>query len=89
MALEIRSEQIDRLAQELAEATGETVEDAVGRAIRERLERVRPRELSPSERERWDDIQRLCAETREIARQTGFVPPSKEELEAMLGFDQH
>ena len=89
MALYIRSEQVDRLARELAAATGESITEAVGTALAERLQRVRPHEPSPSERERWQDIRRLCTDTRELARQTGFTPPTKEELEEMLGFDQY
>ena len=85
MALEIRSEQIDRLAQKLAEATGETVEDAVGRAIRERLERVKPRELSPSG-EREDAMTHLWR-AREISLAYGVKPMTKEEIEEMLGMD--
>lgn len=83
MTLRIDSEQIDRLAQELAEATGESVPEAVGKAIRERLERVKPRMLSPSEREAamthpW--------RTREICLAYGVKPPTKE-IEEMLGMD--
>jgi antitoxin VapB len=89
LALCIRSEQVDRLARELAAATGESITEAVGKALAERLERVRPHEPSPSERERWQDIRRLCMDAREIARRTGFTPPTREELGEMLGFDQY
>src|SRR5439155_24132371 len=41
MRLSIRDEEIQRLARELAERTGETVTHAVGMAIRERLDRIR------------------------------------------------
>jgi antitoxin VapB len=41
MALSIKSEEADRLARELAAATGETLTDAVTNALRERLERIR------------------------------------------------
>jgi antitoxin VapB len=89
LALYIRSEQVDRLARELAATTGESITEAVGKALAERLRRVRPHEPSLSERERWQEIRRLCTDAREIARQTGFTPPTKEELEEMLGFDQY
>jgi antitoxin VapB len=88
LAFYIRSEQVDRLARELAAATGESITEAVGKALAERLQRVRPHEPSPSERERWQAIRRLCMDAREIARQTGFTPPTKEELEEMLGFER-
>jgi antitoxin VapB len=41
MALSIKTEEADRLARELAAATGETLTDAVTNALRERLDRVR------------------------------------------------
>ena len=89
MALYIRSERVDRLARELAAATGESITKAVGEALKERLERFKPHEPTASERERWQDIRRLCEGTREIARQTGFTAPTKEELEEALGFDRY
>jgi antitoxin VapB len=39
--LNIRNPRTDRLARELAEATGESITEAVGRAVEERLARVR------------------------------------------------
>ncbi|MEO1063488.1 MAG: type II toxin-antitoxin system VapB family antitoxin [Actinomycetota bacterium] len=41
MALSIKSEQADRLARELARVTGESITEAVTRAIDERLRRER------------------------------------------------
>jgi antitoxin VapB len=43
MALSIKTEEADRLARELAAATGESLTEAVTTALRERLERVRAR----------------------------------------------
>ncbi|MEP6507053.1 MAG: type II toxin-antitoxin system VapB family antitoxin [Gemmatimonadales bacterium] len=43
MALSIKNRETDRLAHQLADATGETVTEAVTTAIRNRLETVRPR----------------------------------------------
>lgn len=40
MALNIKDPETDRLARELAEATGETITQAVHRALRERLARL-------------------------------------------------
>lgn len=42
MALSIKSHEADRLARELAAATGESLTEAVVVALRERLERARP-----------------------------------------------
>ncbi len=41
MALNIKAEETDALARELAAATGETITEAVTEAVRERLGRVR------------------------------------------------
>jgi antitoxin VapB len=43
MALSIKNDEADRLARELAEATGESLTDAVIEALRERLDRARRR----------------------------------------------
>jgi len=43
MALSIKTDEADRLARELAAATGETLTEAVTAALRERLDRVRSR----------------------------------------------
>jgi antitoxin VapB len=43
MALSIKTEEADRLARELADITGETLTEAVTKALRERLDRVQPR----------------------------------------------
>ena len=43
MALNIKSDEADRLARALADATGESLTAAVIAALRERLERVRAR----------------------------------------------
>jgi antitoxin VapB len=46
MALSIKTEEADRLARELARLTGETMTEAVTRALRERLERERGKEAA-------------------------------------------
>ncbi len=43
MALNIKNEEVDRLARELAAATGESISEAVLVALRERLRRERRR----------------------------------------------
>ena len=43
MALSIKTEEADRLAREIADVTGETLTEAVTKALRERLDRVQPR----------------------------------------------
>ena len=41
MGLSIKTEEADRLARELSRLTGETMTDAITKAMRERLERLR------------------------------------------------
>lgn len=41
MSLNIKNEETHRLASQLARMTGESMSEAVGKAVRERLERVR------------------------------------------------
>lgn len=50
MSLAIDDPDVDRLARELAEATGETTEEAITRSLQERLDRVQ--EAGRIERER-------------------------------------
>ena len=48
MALNIKHAEADRLARELAAATGETLTEAVVAALRERLQRQQQRRPAPS-----------------------------------------
>jgi antitoxin VapB len=59
MELNIEDEEAARLAKELAELTGKSVEEAVTDALRERLERVK--------RERAERFERIMEITRDCA----------------------
>lgn len=62
MALSIKSDEADRLARELAEATGETITQAIVSALRERLERSRePARMGIVER-----VNRLAQDVRDL-----------------------
>ena len=61
MALSIKHDEADRLARELAAATGETLTDAVLNALRERLRRERGRVRGPRLHDTIDAIRRRCA----------------------------
>jgi antitoxin VapB len=61
MSLTLDSPDTDRMARELASLTGETVEDAVANALRDRLDRER----------RWRGREELLALTRRIVRESG------------------
>ncbi|MEX2648490.1 MAG: type II toxin-antitoxin system VapB family antitoxin [Alphaproteobacteria bacterium] len=57
MALNIKSAEADRLARELADLTGESITEAVTKAVRERIER--------SQRAKKESIKALLAGIRE------------------------
>lgn len=78
--LSTKDPQIDRLARELARATGESLTAAVAAAVRERLERVRG--SSPG----LD----LTGELTTIARRCAALPVLDDRPEAeILGYDEH
>ncbi len=61
MSLNIKNEEAHRLAQQLAELTGESMTTAVTEAVRERLERVRKKKGGMSKVDRILQIGRECA----------------------------
>ncbi|MFQ5790290.1 MAG: type II toxin-antitoxin system VapB family antitoxin [Acidobacteriota bacterium] len=61
MALSIKNPEADRLARELAAATGESLTETVIRALRERLRRERGRVRAPRLREELRRIRQRCA----------------------------
>lgn len=81
MALNIKDPETDRLARELAAATGESITVAARRALEERLQRVRARAaVHPEQHHELDEIVR-----RGRARSTkdGRTP------EEIVGYDEH
>lgn len=61
MALNIEHPDADRLARELAAATGESLTEAVVQALRERLARAQGRRRTPQLREELRAIRERCA----------------------------
>lgn len=61
MALNIRNPLAEELAEELAKLTGESKTEAVTRALRDRLARVRRERSGKSLADELDDIARHCA----------------------------
>ena len=61
MALSIKNPEADRLARELAKATGEGLTEAVVQSLRERLFRVQGRRRSPGLREELRSIRQRCS----------------------------
>jgi antitoxin VapB len=79
MALSIKNPDADRLARELAEATGETLTEAVMNALQERLERAQQqRSTGVAQR-----LRRLATEVREIP------VIDLRNADDIIGYDEH
>ncbi|MEX2195795.1 MAG: type II toxin-antitoxin system VapB family antitoxin [Thermoleophilaceae bacterium] len=80
MTLNIKDDEADRLARELAAETGETITQAITVAVRERLGRLRGRA----------GRRRLADELDEIAVRCGSLPVLDERAgDEVLGYDEH
>jgi len=78
MTLSIKNPEADRLARELADATGESLTEAVVRALRERLERITGRRRAAL----------LADEIARIQERIGGLPRLDERSdEEILGYD--
>lgn len=75
MAINIKTDETERLARELATLTGETVTAAVAVAVRERLDRVRNAVLTPQQR-----ADRVVELGTQIAHALGPNPMQIEDL---------
>ena len=79
MALNIRNPEAERLAAELAKLTGETKTDALTKALRDRLARVRRERIG----------RRLADELEEIAEHCASLPVLDDRsAEEILGYDE-
>lgn len=79
MALNIRNSETERLAAELARQTGETKTEAVTKALRDRLERVR----------RQRSHRRLADELEAIAEHCAGLPVLDDRTpNEILGYDE-
>lgn len=79
MALSIKTDEADRLARELAEATHETLTQAVTTALRERLERVRSEQRSEYE----ERLRRLVEEYQALELR------DERSADEIIGYDEH
>lgn len=79
MALNIRSPEAERLASELARLTGESKTEAVTRALRDRLARLRRERTRRSLADELDEIARHCA---------GLPVRDPRTPEEILGYDE-
>jgi antitoxin VapB len=81
MALSIKAPEADRLARQLAAATGETITDAVIVSMRERLER---------QKRKRDDRQTLIADLMAIAQHCASLPVLDDRTEdEIMGWDEN
>jgi antitoxin VapB len=81
MAISLDDPETDRLAREVAQLTGETVDEVVRKALAERLQRERVRRGKPS-----DLVERL----NEIARHCASLPDyDTRSPDEILGYDEH
>lgn len=78
--LNIKNPETDRLARQLAAATGESLTEAVTRAIKERLERTTGQRRARSLREEVERIQ------ERVSQLSVLDPRSAEEI---LGYDEN
>jgi antitoxin VapB len=79
MALSIKDPETDRLARELAKATGESITEAIRAALRERLERERRRRRAE-----------IAAGIRRIQERLARLPVrDPRPADEILGYDQH
>jgi antitoxin VapB len=80
MALNIKSREADAIARRLAETTGESITEAVLRALRERLQREEGRKRIRSLKEEILEISNRCAALPD------FDTRSPDEI---IGYDEH
>jgi antitoxin VapB len=80
MALNIRNEETERLAAALARLTGETKTEAVTKALRDRLTRVRRERGRRQLADELDAIARHCA---------GLPVRDGRPADEILGYDEH
>ncbi|MDD2677462.1 MAG: type II toxin-antitoxin system VapB family antitoxin [Methylacidiphilaceae bacterium] len=80
MGLSIKTEEADRLARELSRLTGETMTEAITKAMRERLERLRAEQEA-----KGDYIARMKAFVRERAGHYDRRPVTKREWDQAVG----
>jgi antitoxin VapB len=80
MALSIKTEEADRLARELSRLTGETMTEAITRAMRERLERLRREQQTCG-----DYVARMQAFVHERAQRYDRRPVTRDEWDEACG----
>ena len=81
MALSLKDAETDRLAREVASLTGESLTEAVRRALAERLAR---------ERRKRGEVAGLAGRLDALAREGAALPDlDGRSAEAIIGYDEH
>jgi antitoxin VapB len=88
MALYLKSPDADRLAREVVGLTGETITDAVTKALEERLARLRTERRENAADERRRRIEGIFARARARAKAEGITPPTPEEMDEIVGYNE-
>jgi antitoxin VapB len=80
MAINIKDQQTDQLAREVAKQTGESLTEAIRVSLEERLQRLSGRRRAPTQREKL----------REILIRLDTLPRADRRSEdEILGYDEH
>lgn len=79
MAISVKNPKAEELARALAAETGETLTEAIVRALEERLERYRGRRTAPNLAERLMEISRRCRSLPDVDTRSA---------EQILGYDE-
>lgn len=87
MALNIKNAEVERLATELADLTGESKTETIRRALQDRRAQLRFRVTESARRERVRRFLEREVWSRVPEDQLGKAP-SKEEREAILGYGE-
>lgn len=89
MALSIENQETEKLAAEIAELTGESEQEAVHQALREKRERLgleSPRQRRPRPRTKEELLHYMETEIWPRIPNRGGPPITKEEKEEILGY---
>jgi antitoxin VapB len=86
MALHIRSSRVDKLARKVSERTGETLTEAIARALSERLDRLEAADRD-SEQASVDELMEISNRIAELLRKAGVEKSSTELLDEL--YDEH
>ena len=80
MALSIKNEETERLARQVAQETGESLTEAIQKALQERWERLKARRRS----------QVLAGQVEDLLRRVDALPPlDSRPDDEILGYDEH